>query len=342
MKNIMFVTNSLTGGGAERSINLVSNELALRNWNVALVPVNKGEPDLIQINSQIYPLNRAQGNALLGTIRAIIVLNIVTRKFKPSVVVLNCDAPEFLGLFLFKRVKLVIVQHSSHPWSTRRRLGTIVRKLLSFKTQYFFAVSEHLNIWPDGNNPYRVIQNPISPNMSEKIFFGACPLSRIVFIGRMSKEKCPEIPLEISSLSGLPVVMIGDGELQAKLADHYKKYQSQINWTGQLHNPWENINPGDVLIVPSSFEGDGLVVLEGLQRGIPMLVSDIPDFRRFNFPEINYCSSIEDYYSRLLKYSNDLQSLIVPSEVATKILGRRDIEVLGNEWENVLEEITKI
>jgi glycosyltransferase involved in cell wall biosynthesis len=338
----MFVTNSLTGGGAERSINLVCNELVLRNWSVALVPVNKSEPDAIQVKSQIYPLNRAQGNALLGTIRAIIMLNFVARKFKPSVVVLNCDAPEFLGLFLMKRVEIVILQHSSRPWSTRRRLGIFVRKLLSFRTQYFFAVSEHLSIWPDGKSPYRVIQNPLSPNLPKKKFFGAHPLSRIVFIGRMSKEKCPEIPLEISLLSGLPAVMIGDGELQGKLSDRYKKYQLQIDWTGQLRNPWEIINPGDVLIVPSSFEGDGLVVLEGLQRGIPILVSDIPDFRRFNFPEINYCISIEDYHARLIKYSNDLQSLIVPSEIAMKILGRRDIKVLGNEWENVLEEIMKI
>ena len=337
----MFVTNSLTGGGAERSINLVCNELTSRNWNIALVPVNKGEPDLIQLKSEISPLNRVQGIGPIGTIRAIIRLNIVTRRFKPSVVVLNCDAPEFLGLFLIKRVKLVIVQHSSRPWSTRRRLGIVVRKLLSLRTQYFFAVSEHLNIWPDGNSPFRVIQNPISPNLAKKTFFGASPLSRIVFIGRISKEKHPEIPLEISSLSGLPVVMIGDGELQGKLADRYEKYRAQIEWTGQIRNPWEVINPGDVLIVPSAFEGDGLVVLEGLQRGVPMLVSDIPDFRRFNFPEVNYCVSTEDYYSRLLKYSNDPQSLVVPSDVATKILGRRDIKVLGDEWENVLEEITK-
>jgi len=342
MKNVMFVTNSLTGGGAERSINLVCNELVLRNWNVALVPVNKSEPDAIQVRSQIYPLNRAQGNAPLGTIRAIVMLNFVARKFKPSVVVLNCDAPEFLGLFLMKRVELVIVQHSSQPWSTRRRLGIIVRKLLSFRTQYFFAVSEHLSIWPDSKNPFRVIQNPLSPNLPKKMFFGERPLSRIVFIGRMSKEKCPEIPVEVGLLIGLPVVMVGGGELQEKLSDRYKNYQLQIDWTGQLRDPWEIINPGDVLIVPSSFEGDGLVVLEGLQRGIPMLVSDIPDFRRFNFPEINYCSSIEDFHSRLFKYSNDLKSLIVPSEVATKILARRDIKVLGNEWENVLVEITKI
>lgn len=337
----MFVTNSLTGGGAERSINLICNELTLRNWNVALVPVNKSETDLIQIKSDIYPLNRVQGIGPIGTVRAIIRLNIVTRRFNPSVVVLNCDVPEFLGLFLIKRVKLVIVQHSSHPWSTRRRLGIVVRKLLSLRTQYFFAVSEHLNIWPDGNSPYRVIQNPISSNVAKKFFFGASPLSRIVFIGRISKEKRPEIPLEISSLIGLPVVMIGDGELQGKLADRYRKYRSQIEWTGQIRNPWEVINPGDVLIVSSAFEGDGLVVLEGLQRGIPMLVSDIPDFRRFNFPEVNYCVSAEDYCSRLLKYSNDPQSLVVPSEVATKILSRRDIQVLGNEWENVLEEITE-
>jgi glycosyltransferase involved in cell wall biosynthesis len=339
MKNIMFVTNSLTGGGAERSMNMVCNELTLRNWNVTLVPVNKSESDLIQLNSAVYPLNRVQNAGLIGTLGAIIKLNIATFKFRPRVIVLNCDAPEFLGLFLVKRVKLVIVQHSSQPWNTRQRLGVLVRKVLSIRTKYFMAVSDHLSIWPDGETPYKVIQNPVSPNLKENRFRETNTLKRIAFIGRMSKEKHPEIPLEIAKVTGLPVVMIGDGDLKVELAEHYKKLESEVHWTGQLREPWEPIMLGDVLIIPSAYEGDGLVILEGLQRGVPMLVSDIPDFRRFEFPEVNYCVSIEDYYSRLLKHSENLQSLVVSSEITTKILNKRDIQILGDQWEKALEEI---
>jgi glycosyltransferase involved in cell wall biosynthesis len=339
VKNVMFVTNSLTGGGAERSMNMVCNELTLRNWNVTLVPVNKSESDLIQLNSAVYPLNRVQNAGLVGTLRAIIKLNIATFKFQPRVIVLNCDAPEFLGLFLVKKVKIVIVQHSSQPWITRQRLGILVRKILSIRTKYFMAVSDHLSIWPEGETPYQVIANPVSPNLNDYKFPETNTLKRIAFIGRMSKEKQPEIPLEIAKVSGLPVVMIGDGDLKLDLVKHYKKLDSEVHWTGQLREPWESIKEGDVLIIPSAYEGDGLVILEGLQRGVPMLVSDIPDFRRFGFPEINYCVSIEDYYSRLMKHSDDLQSLVVPSEIATNILSKRDIHTLGNQWEIALGEI---
>ena len=49
MKAVAIVTNSLSGGGAERAMNLLADNLGkFENFNVMLIPINAGPPDLIQ------------------------------------------------------------------------------------------------------------------------------------------------------------------------------------------------------------------------------------------------------------------------------------------------------
>ncbi len=53
MKKVFIVTNSLSGGGAERAMNLVCAELSesLKNEiEITLVPINNGPKDLVEPN----------------------------------------------------------------------------------------------------------------------------------------------------------------------------------------------------------------------------------------------------------------------------------------------------
>ena len=44
---IVLVTNSLSGGGAERAINLASNSLMNLGLDVFLIPINQSSEDLV-------------------------------------------------------------------------------------------------------------------------------------------------------------------------------------------------------------------------------------------------------------------------------------------------------
>ena len=67
---------------------------------------------------------------------------------------------------------------------------------------------------------------------------------------------------------------------------------------------------GDLLVVPSKFEGDGLVVLEGMQRRVPMLLADIEAFRRFKLENQFYCLEIADFVKRIEENREQLENLI--------------------------------
>jgi hypothetical protein len=338
----MIVTNSLSGGGAERSMNLVSNELMDQGLTVSLVPINAGSPDLINPICEIFPLNRPWRAGLIKTILAIFKFNKIVKTWNPDVIILNCDLPELFGATLMSNRQLVAIEHASNPWTTRLPFGRAVRKVLYFKRTIWIAVSEHLTIWPLREKPFKVLQNPIKINEVNPNQVEPSIIMRLIFIGRLSSEKMPGSVLEISRRSGTDVIFIGDGPLRIELEKRAATNEPQTIFKGFLVNPWVEIKPGDLLIVPSAFEGDGLVVIEGLQFKIPMLLSDIPDFRRFSFPEVNYCETLDDFVVKIERFRESLNTLVIPPGIAFNILEKRSISKIGIEWIQLLQTLEAV
>jgi glycosyltransferase involved in cell wall biosynthesis len=338
---VMIVTNSLTGGGAERSMNLVSRELAMRGWPVSLVAINSSERDLVDPGGKIFLLNRKWPGRLIDTVVAFYKFVRVVRVWKPDVIILNCDLPELFGSFLPGKHKLVVIEHSNPAWTTRMALGKIIRRILTKRNVNWVAVSSHLQIWPNGSRPQCVIQNPLTP--AEQPFRdlkSSSSLQRIVYIGRLAPvQKRPEWILEIGALTGFDVMIIGDGESRQVLQERAEAMNLKIEFKGQVHNPWTYLEVADLLIVPSAWEGDGLVVIEAIQRGIPILMSDISDFRRFHLPNKNYCQNVEEFVTRINEFKNLLELLVVDMDKKEEILAPRSRRVVVDAWENFLVAI---
>lgn len=331
----MVVTNSLTGGGAERSMNLLCNELTRRDWTISLVPINDSPPDKITPCCEVFPLKRDWRSGVKNTSLAFFAFYRVVKTWKPDLIILNCDLPELFGVMLPRKQKLVVIEHASNPWGNRVHLGKLVRKILKIRKARWVAVSSHLTIWPGKYKPHVFLSNPLMQASRRDLQFQ--PLKRLVFVGRLSPEKRPGDAIRIAKESSIGLVMIGDGLLRAELEEMVNREASEVDFLGRLEDPWEEIKTGDLLLVPSAFEGDGLVVIEALQRGMPILISDIPDFRRFRFPETNYCAGVEGFIRKVKFFKNDLTQLVVPKDVSDLIVMPRSIEVVGDAWETFLE-----
>jgi len=336
MKRVMIVTNSLTGGGAERSMNLVSNELFSRGWRVALVPINDSPHDQVVPLCEVFPLLRQWQSGGIQTFVSFLKFNKIVKLWNPDVIVLNCDLPEFFGAMLLLNKRFVILQHATEPWAGRLTFGKAIRKLLTFRNSIWTSVSSHLTIWPSGESPNCILQNPI---ISRKIDLASSEvqyLNRLVYVGRLSPEKRPEVALALSQETGVPLLMVGDGILMQRLKEVSDRKLSNVEFAGQIVDPWSKIQEGDLLIVTSAYEGDGLVVFEALQNRVPLLLSDIPDFRRFEFPERNYCANIQEFVAAVKEYRDDLRMLVIPDEISRPLLEARSISNVGDAWENFL------
>jgi len=335
----MIVTNSLTGGGAERSMNHLCNELTYRGWQVALIPINTSGQDQVTPTCEIFPLHREWQGGYFDTFRAILKFNSTVRNWKPNIVILNCDLPELFGIAMCGDAKLVAVEHTSKPWAHRLWLGRIVRKILKMKSTTWVAVSAHLSIWPGEGTPREVISNPVLPKSLVINPPIVDQLNRLVFIGRLSLEKNPGMLLEIAKRIDITVAIIGDGTLRGVIEEEAKSNKLKISLHGQQAQPWSLLTPNDLLIVPSEYEGDGLVVIEALQNGVPLLLSDIPDFRRFGFPNQNYCASVDQYVERIKYFQNNFSELRIAESLSKPLLATRTIENVGNQWEKYLTSL---
>jgi glycosyltransferase involved in cell wall biosynthesis len=334
----MVVTNSLSGGGAERSMNLVCNELVSRGWPISLVPINSGPQDQVVPKCPVFPLGRQWRDGILGTFFSLWKFNKVVRVWKPDVIVLNCDLPELFGATACGKQILVVVEHASNPWFQRKTFGKIVRRILVLRKTIWVSVSSHLSIWATNQTPIAVLQNPIIHETATKPRKVGNSIKRLVFIGRLSVEKQPELAMKIAQLARLPLLMIGDGGLRANLEARTIQESIRVTFTGQLGNPWAEIQSEDLLILTSTSEGDGLVIVEAIQRQVPLLVTDIPDLRRFGFPEKNYGKNEDDFAKKINFYLNDLKELLIPPEISTVILASRSISIIGDNWEKVLNQ----
>jgi len=335
---VMFVTNSLSGGGAERATNILVNALNDLGLQVSLVAINSSPRDLVEPNCQTFELKREWQGGLTSVLTAYFKLQRVIWKWKPDYLVLNCDIPEFLGSISMGKHKLIAVEHATFPWINRIQLGKVTRKILSARKTKWVAVSKHLEIWGTHALPNVSICNAIvKPQINRSMPSGQ--VRRLNYVGRLSNEKQPLWALEIAKRVDLPIRIFGEGLLKKQLQDFGTENDIDVLFAGFVSNPWELFDKGDLLIVPSSFEGDGLVLVEALSNQVPLIANDIPDLRRFDLEDENYAENVEEFSSLIISHKNTIERFIPNESTVEKILKDRDSTVVGQRWNSFLNSL---
>jgi glycosyltransferase involved in cell wall biosynthesis len=336
----LFLTNSLSGGGAERAINIAVNEIAKKSASVGLLVINDGPQDFYAPKVPTFEVKRKWQGGTVSLLIAFVKTYYLVIRIQPKILILNCDLPEFLGAFLFGPWKIVAVEHVPKPWSERLALGRIIRKVLRFRKTSWVVVSDHLSPWLNSDLQKTHIPNAISENeeLESKLISCGNVIERLVFIGRLTKnQKQPQWMLDVSEYTKLPVVFYGDGLFKDELMANTRARNLNGKFCGFVPNPWSEISKGDLLLVPSAWEGDGLVVLEALSRGVPILLNSVKDLKRFGLQEKHYCSSAQEFALRITEYKSNLESLVADHEIACQILARRKPEIVAKKWIEFLE-----
>jgi glycosyltransferase involved in cell wall biosynthesis len=333
-KKILFVTNSLSGGGAEDSAYAVYSELLNRGAKVKLCVLNSNSND--EIPDGVIALSRQWKSGVFSTYRCFINFKKIIEAEAPEVLVAHCELPEMFCAFVKSRgIKIICVEHTSRPWFRRRALGAVVRLILRSKSAQWVTVSiPPKEIWLGLALPVP-IANPVC---SPQGFSTMLSDSQIVFIGRLRKEKRPRWAIEAALKNDLKIALYGDGDELSSINESYSMKSSSVAILGFRKNPWKYIKSDALLIVPSEFEGDGLVVVECILRGNPLLVFDNEDLRRFNLPERNYFKSENDLIKKVSMGKIDrFHSLRPPGDLVDLLKHERDIELIGNKWEEILK-----
>lgn len=143
----------------------------------------------------------------------------------------------------------------------------------------------------------------------------------VVYIGRLSDEKHPEIVIEIANeivnhrgLTNIKFLIAGEGNLKQELSKAIDKYEldSVVFPIGYIDDIPRLLLESDILILTSEMEGLPIVILESMAMGVPVIASKVG-----GIPEIiadGYDSFLVEYDENIIKNFSEKLVLLTENE----------------------------
>jgi glycosyltransferase involved in cell wall biosynthesis len=335
---ILILSNATHSGGAEKSAYILFQGLLSQNCDAHLVVVNSLHPtwESPDGGSNVISLGRRKNQGYIRILSVFFKYQMILFKLRPHVVILNCEVPELLHAIAVYKSRLIAVEHTTNPWSFSPLIGKTVRKILMVKKAEWVGVATENVIWPSRRVPTNVIFNPVLSGGSDEKNFTYSEIKRLVFVGRLSPEKNPWAVMRIAKQVKKPALFIGEGIEGTGLQAACNDEGVDANFLGFQSNPWDFIEMGDLLVVPSLWEGDGMVIREAISLGIPVLLSSSKDLKRFELPERNYCENEDDFAARILQYKDQAEMLVISPSLKIKIVAHRDTTSVLANWMDLI------
>lgn len=141
-----------------------------------------------------------------------------------------------------------------------------------FKRQEYIIVNNAINLEKYKYN--KIIRKELREKLKIKdneILLGT--------VGRLTEQKNQKYLLNILKLLNeekYKLIIIGDGHLEAKLKQEANqlKIQNNVIFTGSVSNVEDYLQAMDIFLLPSQYEGLGIVNIEAQVSGLPTIVSN--------------------------------------------------------------------
>ena len=121
-----------------------------------------------------------------------------------------------------------------------------------------------------------VIPNAIDPDAFPRVSVFTGPNARAGYLGRLDLAKSPEALIQALDMVDLPEAQLhyfGDGPARAELeaAAAAWEVRDRVVFHGAVPRPQDALDRIDVLWMPSTVEGFGLVLIEAMASGVPVV-----------------------------------------------------------------------
>ena len=293
--SILHVITTIDLGGAEKQLLTLAACQKEAGFNVEVIFL-KDKPTLLQdfLGQSIkVDLDFAQ----LGFLKQ--WLKLKRRKFQEnSVVHAHLPRAELLCALSLKPKSFIVTRHNSEaffpkcPAKLSKLLSRFVLRRSFASISISKAVANYLKTSGEmsGKQNNHVIYYGIKDTaVSSRSYPGVA--SGPILIGTVSRlVPQKNIPLLLGALKELNsqaspefnLIIVGSGPLETKLQSLSADLgiEKMVTWKGQLQEVLSFYRSLDVFVLPSDYEGFGLVLLEAMSQGIPVVarrISDIPE-----------------------------------------------------------------
>lgn len=170
----------------------------------------------------------------------------------------------------------------------------------------------------------------------------------LIFVGRLISLKQPllfiDIVYELSKINkDIKACIVGDGELYSECKEKINEYNldKNIDMLGFKDNPFPYMKNSKILVMPSSYEGLGLVAIESMILGTIVVNSGVGGLDTiFNKNSKYICHNKEEYVECILNLLKKDKSFYRKDcdEMVSNFI---DMELYKNKLLNIYDEVLK-
>lgn len=302
MKKIIFISYSMSGGGAEKVCYLIANELNKNSlFSIDLVLFKKEGEYLKEIDPSIKIHMLSPVLLKFALIGKILALAKIFRTIKPDIIVSFAEWPNTISSFA-KRIsvpnaKLFINEQNTNTFINNYKLYRVswITHCLA-KKSYMTANTiiccskavENSVLESLKKKVTKVIYNPVDIDLAKlksKEFLSHPFLDQkniiLTAIGRFHPQKDYETMIKAFSIAyklnqNIRLFILGTGNLKSNIENLtiQLKCSDAISFEGFQDNPYKYLVRSDTLIHSAIFEGFGNIFIESLSSGTPVVTTD--------------------------------------------------------------------
>lgn len=282
--HIVHVVENARGGISTYVDTLVRQQLQHGHTITLISNPARSTPELraLAVNHLHYDCERT----IFKLVKSVSTINRHIDQIAPDIVHLHSTFPGLFGrLYTRKRHKVVYCAHGwafcqDIPWIMKLAYA-VVERVLALRTDAIINISQSERVaaeqWNVAGRHY-VVRNavePASPTGQSVIQHHPTKIN-LGFIGRHDRQKGLDFILDILDRNpSLPVHLwvAGEHDREGKRRGSDGGNYSFVGWVDKTRTD-DFICDMDAIIIPSRWEGFGLVALEAMRNGKPVLASD--------------------------------------------------------------------
>jgi len=294
-KKVTHLITTIERGGAEKQLLTLASEQVQSGLNVVVLYL-KGKPDL---RNEFEAAGVKVNNLLVGKsfLKQIFLLSKYLRK-NPSPVHAHLPQSELLAALVVRNKYFVFSRHNAEPFwpSGPRIISNLLSKYVCKRASQGITISNAVKSYliKRGEVPLgytidvvyygfqkNILANPEGLKIVTNLMNGQNSNYKIGTIGRLVTQKDYPTLLNafsnvLKSLPNTDLYVVGEGNLHKGLINLSKflGVNDKVQWVGKTEYIKEFLSKIDLFILPSKYEGFGLVLLEAMVAKKPIIAAN--------------------------------------------------------------------
>ena len=351
---IVFVTQPLSTGGAERVVASLSNRFFELGHEVKIIIVDNGDKNVYYTYPDIELVYvKKPKNAIIDLLYRAKKIREFLNFYQPDVVLPFTTQKNVSVLLatLFTKNKVIISERNNPYKDPKSKALRILRKILYWTAAgYVFQTEDAKKYFSEKiQNRACIIYNPINDKIPPA--WNGAKEHRIVMVNRLDEQKNIKMAIDAFTIiskqfNDYVLEIYGKGPLEEEISLYIKenKMDQKIILKGFCADVLEQIKKAEIYLMTSNYEGMSNSLMEALALGLVCISTDHPtggaraliksgeNGMLFPVKDIDACVKI----LKMVLESNDLKEKL--SKNATSIREKLSIESVADEWINYLNK----